>query len=138
VERLMTKPPSLSSRSIVATVLAFGIVVAGNVLTNGLGRPSLARLAAACVVIAMAIGYLVWRIRHHHALDELHQRLELEALSVAFAGSFLIFVSYWLLQAAGLLPPLIGMYYALGMLAMAMFGSSGAWRRLKAGSPDRP
>lgn len=70
----MTRQPSLSPWSIVATILAFGPVVAGNVPTNGLRHPSPARLSAACAVIAIAIGYMVWRIRQFRALDEMHQR----------------------------------------------------------------
>jgi len=35
-----------------------------------------------------------------------------------------------------LLPPLIGMYYAVGMVATAMIGSTRAWRRLEERSPD--
>jgi hypothetical protein len=132
----MARSQSLSVRTVGATFVAFVVVVVGNVLTNGFGRPSPGRLVVACGVILLAIAFVMWRLRQFQSHDELHQRLELEALAAAFVGSFLIFVSYWLLQAAGLLPPLIGMYYAIGMVATAMIGSTRAWRRLEERSPD--
>jgi len=134
----MDRKPSLpSAHSIVAIALVFLTVVVGNVLTNGLGSPRAGRLAAAVVIIGAAVGYVIGRVRRFSGLDELYQRLELEAVAAAFAGSFLIFVAYWVLQAANLLPPLIGTYYVIGMVAMMSVGSEAAWRRLHRGHRER-
>ena len=56
------------------------------------------RLGVALAGIAW-FAWLAWRraVRYRR-LDELHQRIELESLATAFAGSFLVFVAYWLLQ----------------------------------------
>ena len=119
-----------SPHTVVATLAVFLIVVAGNVLSEGMFRPPTVKLVAALAAIAAAAGYVVFRVRRFSAMDEMHQRLELEALAAAFAGSLLVFVAYWLLQAAGLLPPLNGVYYVIGMVGMANFGSRRAWQRL--------
>jgi hypothetical protein len=126
-----------SRHSIVATSLVFMTVVLGNVLPNGLGHPRWGKLAMATALIAACTAMVILRARKFRSLDELQQRVELEALAAAFGGSFLIFWSYWLLQAAGLLPPLNGMYYVLGMVALVGVGSGSAWGRLARRPPAR-
>ena len=56
--------------------------------------------------------------------------IELESLATAFAGSFLVFVAYWLLQLSGVLPPLRGLYFMLVMLTLMNMGTDGAWQRI--------
>jgi hypothetical protein len=126
----MARNGSISGLTVVRTFLVFLVVVAGNVLTNGLGCPAPGRLALAAALIGLGVSLVVWRVRRFARLDELQQRIELQAYAAAFAGSFIVFVGYCLLQAAGLLPPLIGTYYVIGMISLVMVGSEGAWKQL--------
>lgn len=121
---------AVSRHSVIAVVLVFLVVAGANVIVAGFGQVNGVKLALAVGLILAIIGAVVQRARRFQALDELQQRMELEALAAAFTGSFLIFVSYWLLQLAGLLPPLDGMYYMLGMISLLGVGSGSAWSRL--------
>jgi hypothetical protein len=125
-------------RSITATFLIFLVVVFANVLPMGLGHPSWGKMALSVGLIVAGASFAVWRVRTFRRLDELQQRMELEGLAAAFAGSFLIFWSYWLLQTAGLLPPLNGMYFVLGMVALVGVGNGSAWGRLAKRGTVRP
>jgi hypothetical protein len=113
-----------------AILVMFLVMVVANVLANGLGRPSIWKLALALATIGAFVGLAVARVRRYRRLDEMHQRIELESLALAFASSFLMFVAYWLLQLTGLLPVLDGQYYVLITFAMLNLGRDGAWRRL--------
>lgn len=117
-------------RSSVATFCVFLVVVIGNVMSTGLGHPQWGKLLLALGLIAACVTFAAWRVRAFRRLDELQQRMELEGLAAAFSGTFLIFWSYWLLQITGLLPPLNGMYFVLGMVALVGVGSGSAWGRL--------
>ena len=60
------------------------------------------RYAAALLPAAPGAVWVVALVRYHRGLDELEQRIQLEALALAFAGTaFLAFV-YGFLQMAGL------------------------------------
>jgi hypothetical protein len=101
-----------------------------HVLTSGIGTTSPTRLG-----IALGLTALVWylarrRDRWFQQQDELNQRLHLESLASAFIGTFLLFVTYWLLQLSGLFPPLNGMYFVLIMISLRNLGADGALQRL--------
>ena len=114
----------------VSFVVVFLALVLPHVLIDGLGATSALRLGVALAGIAW-FAWLAWRraVRYRR-LDELHQRIELESLATAFAGSFLVFVAYWLLQLSGVLPPLRGLYFMLVMLTLMNMGTDGAWQRI--------
>src|SRR4029079_7627285 len=101
-----------------------------NVLTNGIGTTTPVRIAIAIGLIAV-VWYLARRrdqwFQHQ---DELSQRLHLESLASAFIGTFLLFVTYWLLQGSGTFPPLKGMYFVLIMMSVRNLGADGALQRL--------
>ena len=121
----------------IATLLAFGVLVGSNVLLNGIRPPTAGGLALAAAGIAFFV-VLVWRrIQRYRGLDELHQRVELESLAAAFAGSFMVFVAYWLLEVVQVLPPLNGMYYVIVMLGLVGSGADSAWQRLLRGPSSR-
>lgn len=119
----------------VSFVVMFGVLVLANVLAGGVGSFAPARLAIALATIAVFVALTLRRVAIYRRLDELHQRIQLESLASAFAGTFLCFVAYWLLQISGLLPPLDGMYFLLTMIALMNLGADGAWRKL-ARTPD--
>ncbi len=114
----------------ISFLLMFGVLVLANVLASGLGSASLPRVAIALATIATFVALAIRRVAIYRRLDELHQRIQLESLASAFAGTFLCFVAYWLLQISGLLPPLDGMYFLLTMIALMNLGADGAWRKL--------
>ena len=76
-----------------------------NVLTNGIGTTTPVRIAIAIGLIALVWYLARRRDRWFQQQDELSQRLHLESLASAFIGTFLLFVTYWLLQVSGLFPP---------------------------------
>jgi hypothetical protein len=115
--------------------VSFGVLVLANVLLEGISPPTASGLVVAAVGIVF-FAYLVQRrIRRYRALDELHQRIELESLAAAFAGSFMIFVAYWLLQLVQVLPPLNGLYYVIVMIGLVSSGTDAAWQKLVRGRP---
>ena len=118
-----------------ATLIAFGVLATSNVLLNGIRPPTVVGLVVAVAGIGFFV-YLVWRrIRRYRSLDELHQRLELESLAAAFVGSFMVFVTYWLLEIVQVLPPLNGLYYVIVMIGLVGSGADSAWQRLLRGHP---
>lgn len=120
-----------------ATLIAFGVLAGSNVLLNGIRAPTAEGLVIAVAGIGFFV-FLVWRrIRRYRTLDELHQRIELESLAAAFAGSFMVFVGYWLLELVQVLPPLNGMYYVIVMLGLVGSGADSAWQRMLRGRPNR-
>jgi hypothetical protein len=101
-----------------------------NVLTNGIGTTTPVRIAIAIGLIAVVWYLARRRDRWFQQQDELSQRLHLESLASAFIGTFLLFVTYWLLQVSGLFPPLNGMYFVLIMISLRNLGADGALQRL--------
>lgn len=114
----------------VAVLATFLVVVVGNVLPHGIGRPSPGKLVIALATIVIVAMGVQRRVRCYRAKDELQQRIELESLAAAFCGTFVVFVAYWLLQLAGFLPPLDGLYFVLGMYGLVSLGRDGALGRL--------
>src|SRR4051812_25602650 len=96
-----------------AVFASFGVVVLGNVLQHGIGRPSGGKLVTAAILLVVVAWTCSKQLERYRRLDELQQRIQLESLASAFAGTFLIFTGYWLLQMAGLLPPMEGLYFLL-------------------------
>jgi hypothetical protein len=119
----------------VAFAVMFVVLVIANVLKEGLGRSTPWRLAIAVALIAWCAWAVRQRALRYRALDELQQRVELESLATAFVGSFVVYVTYWLLQIAGLLPPLDGTYFVIVMVALRNMGVDGAWQQLLRRTP---
>jgi hypothetical protein len=97
------EPWSRSKTGLLAVALvAAGVVVAAAFVARGFPRGSGARLALAlvqCLATAVCVLFPVWSLRH---LDELQQKIQLEALALAFIGTGVLGAGYGFLQNAGL------------------------------------
>jgi len=108
----------------------FVALVVPNVVTNGIGTTTPVRIAITIGLIAVVWYLARRRDQWFQQQDELSQRLHLESLASAFIGTFLLVVSYWLLQLSGLFPPLNGLYFVLIMISLRNLGAGGALQRL--------
>lgn len=89
------------------------------------------RAAAAMLAIAPGVGYIVAMVRDVRRLDELQQRIYLEAVSVACAGTFLFTLLYPTLRRAGLAPEMSPTPVALVIVALASVSYLVAKRRFE-------
>jgi len=119
----------------IAFAVMFVVLVIPHVLTNGLGHSTPFKLFIALGAIVGMVVVASKQVARYRALDELEQRVQLESLATAFAGTFMVFVTYWLLQLSGLLPPLNGLYFVLVMITLRNLGIDGAWQQLLRRTP---
>ncbi|MGO9864079.1 MAG: hypothetical protein ACLPLR_10755 [Terriglobales bacterium] len=85
-------------------MLAYAVVLVISMLLLRTPRPATLRypLALAPVVPLLFLPFVV--LRFFRAMDELQQRIHLEALAFAFASSAVVTFAYGLLQGEGLRP----------------------------------
>jgi hypothetical protein len=111
---------------VLSFVIAVGLIEAGDLPTP--------LRAAAALLPAMAMAAFLWvEISYLRQLDELHRRVQLEALAVAFPLALLLVFTVGSLERAGVsiegferprdLWPLVVIPYPLGLLL--------AWRRYR-------
>jgi hypothetical protein len=119
----------------VAFSVMFVVLVIPHVLQAGLGHSTPLKLTIAVGAIAGMVFVASRQFARYLALDELEQRVELESLATAFVGTFCVFVAYWLLQAAGLFPPLNGMFFVPVMFTLRNLGLARAWQQILRRTP---
>ena len=94
--------------------------VAATLVVAGFRLSLPARAAVTLLAIVPGCGYLAAMVRDVRRLDELQQRIYLEAVSVACAGTFLLSLLYPTLHKAGLLPELTPTPIALVIVVLAL------------------
>jgi hypothetical protein len=97
------EPSSCYDPQVITASLVFAAVVIGAAwAAKGFEKGSAPRIALAAVqslATAAVIVISMWRLRR---LDELQQRIQLQALAIAFAGTGIIVTGYRWLEMAGL------------------------------------
>ena len=77
------------------------------------------RIGVVLLAILPGVLYILTMIRDVRRLDELQQRIYLEAISVAFAGTFLFAILYPTLRKAGFVPSMSPTELSVVMVALA-------------------
>ena len=77
------------------------------------------RYAVALLPMVPAAFWVVASVRYHRLLDELQQRIQLEAIALAFAGTALVTSGYGFLELAGL--PRIGWMWVWALMGPLWF-----------------
>jgi hypothetical protein len=97
------REPSCYDPQVIATSLVLAAVIIGAAwAAKGFEKGSAPRIALAAAQSLATAGVIfmpVWNLRR---LDELQQRIQLQALAIAFAGTGIIVVGYRWLEIAGL------------------------------------
>ena len=90
------------TRELLIALLAYGILLVATILIVRANPDATWRYAVAPLpMIPGTCMTLVW-VRYYRGMDELEQRMALEALAFAFGGTALITFGYGFLDAAGL------------------------------------
>ena len=117
---------TLAGRSSKLLVIALGaalLVMAAALVARNFERGSAARIAIALVQAVATAVAVVLPVRSVRRLDEMQQRIQLEALAFAFAGTGVLTTGYGFLVNAGLpdiewgalVWPLMAVLWAIGM-----------------------
>jgi len=89
-------------RLVALIVLYVILVIGGVVLAASLERGSPARIAVAIVQGLIVTAYVVALFLSIRQLDEMEQRIQHEAMAMAFAGTIIVVTGYGYLERAGL------------------------------------
>jgi hypothetical protein len=120
-----TKGPSprVSKRGIVSSVAFVAAYFAARGILEQVGVSDGVRIAAAFVP-AFPFGWMLWEIvREISVLDELEQRVQLEALAIAFPLTLILLMTLGLLEIAVALPPEdLGYRHVWAMLPVLYYG----------------
>jgi hypothetical protein len=113
-------------RSVMAICLGAALlIVAASLLGRQFERGSVPRIAIALLQGAATAVAVIVPVRSIRGLDEMHQRIQLEALAFAFAGTGTLTTAYGFLVSAGLpdkawtwalVWPLMAMLWAIGLV----------------------
>ena len=90
--------PQVIAVSLVLSAVMIGAAWAGKGFEKG-SAPRIALAAVQSLASAAVIVLFMWSLRR---LDELQQRIQLQALAIAFAGTGIVVVGYRWLEMAGL------------------------------------
>ena len=102
-ERERTRPWACFDRRYAAVALGMGVAVIAFALLMRRSAPgSPARLVFGAIEGGLIAGLTLYTVAAIRKLDELGQRIQLEAIAVAFALSAAIFSGYGMLAQAGL------------------------------------
>ena len=123
-----TKPARKSicsdPRFLIMSVGAAAVIIAAALLETRLPRGSWQRISLAVLQAATTTAIILIPLRSMRRLDEMQQRIQLEALALAFYGTAVLGAGYGFLESAGLpsinwgasiWPVMIGLW-ALGLL----------------------
>ena len=92
-----------SNRFVLLAALAAALVIlAASVASKQFERGSAPRIALALLQGIASAGAVILPVRSIRALDEMQQRIHLEALAFAFAGTGVVATTYGFLVSAGL------------------------------------
>lgn len=90
------------TREMLISLLAYGVLLVASAFVLGAGPDAWWRYAVAVLPMVPAAFMVVAAVRYYRAMDELQQRMELEALAFGFAGTALITFTYGFLEQAGM------------------------------------
>ncbi len=100
--------------------MAFNVAaVVATALLKHIPQGPAVRSALVAAALVPGLGYIATMIRDIRRLDELQQRIYLEAIAVAFAGTFLLTLLYPLLNRAGFVPDCSPVVVAVVMVVLA-------------------
>ncbi|MDE2696010.1 MAG: hypothetical protein OXH97_05775 [Chloroflexota bacterium] len=89
-------------REMLLALLAYGVLLVASTFVVAASPGAWWRYAVAVLPMVPAAFMVVAAVRHYRAMDELQQRMELEALAFGFAGTALITFTYGFLEQAGM------------------------------------
>jgi hypothetical protein len=134
LERCADVPPRdrHNQRRFVWATLVWAIAFAGAslLLKRGMVPAGPLQWALAALPIALSIVVLVVFARYLREADELQRLLQLQALAVAFGGTYFAIMGYSVFEKIGG-PPLAGDDIALLMVGLYMLGVFSGWRRYR-------
>ena len=128
------KPAFWSCREPRMILLSLGlasVMIADACFSRGFERGSAMRIALAAVNGGVSGIVIVFTLLSIRSLDELQQRIQLEALAIAFAGTGVLGTTYGFLQSAGLPPIEWGVWIWPGMVTLWALGMLVARRRYR-------
>jgi hypothetical protein len=111
-------------RELLGSIAAYAVVLVISIqlLTNNVGGAAL-RPVIALLPMLPALGVIAAIIRHLKRIDELEQRIQLEALAIAFMGTAFLTFSYGFLENVGFphiswfaVWPIMAVLWLLGLL----------------------
>lgn len=85
-----------------SAIILYALFVVGSVLLLRMGLDAPLRIVAAIVPMVPALGALWAVVRYYRTLDELHQRMQAEAVAFSFITTGLLTFAYSFLENAGL------------------------------------
>jgi hypothetical protein len=102
----MSTSLSSNAKSISSALLAAATLMAATAALKHLDLGGVGRLLMALLPVPAYIFFVLTQVKVARQLDELHQRIQLEALVFAFPTTFVGILTTWLLFMAGFLPGL--------------------------------
>ena len=97
---------SNDAKSIASALVAGATLMAAAAALKHLDLGSVGRLLMALLPLPAYIFFVLIQVKSARQMDELHQRIQLEALVFAFPTAFVGILTTWLLHMAGFLPGL--------------------------------
>lgn len=97
---------SNDAKSIFSALVAAAALLGAAAALKHLDLDSGVRLLVALLPVPAYIFFIVTQVKVARRMDELHQRIQLEALVFAFPTAFVGILTTWLLYIAGFLPGL--------------------------------
>jgi len=129
----MNASPCRDTRSIASALLAGATLIAASAALKYLDLSSPLRLLVALLPVPAYAFFLLTQVNTVRRLDELQQRIQLEALVVAFPTTFVGILTTWLIYEAGFLPGLkfstAVAFFLLLMTVLYVLGRALAARR---------
>jgi hypothetical protein len=108
--------------ALTAAVLSAAVYIAAHALLKQPGLAPPLRTAAALLPVPFFLFFLFFEIRLIRRLDELEQRIQLDALAFAFPGIVVVLMTLGLLQVAGVaLSPEDWSYRQVWLLALVFY-----------------
>ncbi|MFQ5776718.1 MAG: hypothetical protein ACE5IP_01780 [Terriglobia bacterium] len=116
-----------------AALIAAGTLIGATLILTSFDLSAPLRLAVSLLPVPVNVFFIITQVRWVRLLDELQQRMELEALVIAFPTTFVSILTFWLLRQAGFfLDASVGevsTFYLVFMLLLYSLGRAIASRR---------
>jgi hypothetical protein len=118
-------------RVILISLALAAVMIVDAVIGRGFPRGSAVRIALAAVNGLASSAVIVLTMLSIRSMDEMQQRIQLEALAIAFAGTGILATTYGFLQGAGLPPIEWGVWIWPAMVALWAIAQAFASRRYR-------
>lgn len=102
----MSAPSCHDAKAIASSLLAAATLIAASAALKYLDLNGPLRLLVALLPVPAYVFFLLTQVNTVRRMDELQQRIQLEALVVAFPTTFVGILTTWLIYKAGFLPGL--------------------------------